>query len=142
MNSGDSPRFGDTPRPPVDTGAGEHHERDGSLDSALDDLERALGSDGGAERSEDTAADDPRAPSIPLLDEVVVPGHTTVDDTPPEHRDGARQRVAERLADEIEVIVQTCLEQEMTRVRQQLRERIREHIAITLPELLDALEDD
>lgn len=48
-------------------------------------------------------------------------------------------RVAQRLASEIEVITQTCLEQSLERVAAQVREQIRAHINIVLPEILEEM---
>ena len=48
-------------------------------------------------------------------------------------------KVAERLASELEVITQACLEESLEHVAAEVRRRIRAHIAIVLPEILEEM---
>lgn len=88
--------------------------------------------------------------TIPLLNDVVVP----VGDGPPgqigehEHRealesdaenDEAYRKLAERLANEIEVIVQARVEAAVNDAAKDIREQVRNHLEIMLPEIIDEL---
>lgn len=79
--------------------------------------------------------------TIPLLNEVVLPGQTDAAeplDAPPELSPMA-QRLFDRLASEIDVIVQTGVEDALKAAAKDIRKRVRNHVAIVLPEILDEL---
>ena len=91
--------------------------------------------------------------SIPLLEDVVLPGNvvnepaTTPDDISPgpdpvtaaadDHH--YQDRVARRLASEIEIIVDTQIEAAMRQASEEIRRQVTAHIQIVLPELLEDL---
>ncbi|MCP5149325.1 MAG: hypothetical protein H6983_12570 [Ectothiorhodospiraceae bacterium] len=109
---------------------------DGALDRALDDLEDILGHRDG--RESDSAPH-----SVPLLDDVVVRGDRrgagidALGLSPEEAR--ALERVAVRLASEIEVILNARIETAVTEALEDVRRQVRNHIEIILPEILDEL---
>ena len=129
-----------------------------SLSEALSDLERMLqrhrGSDPGGARDAadgrtDPPHDDEEQYTIPLLDDVVVPGvpvptaepapavraFDAVEDDEP----ALRRRIAARLASEVEVIVQDRIEAALETAREEIREQVRNHMDIILPEVVDEL---
>jgi len=88
--------------------------------------------------------------TIPLLHDVVVPGgdepNEPVSDQrrgePPEPRAEATEacrKLAERLANEIEVIVQARIETAVQEAAEDIREQVRNHLEIMLPELIEDL---
>ena len=94
--------------------------------------------------------------SIPLLDEVVLPGGGELLPVSPgpdveplvDHRAefqaladiaGAYRPVFDRLASEIEVIVQSGVDEALSEASKNIRRRVNEHIEIVLPEILDEL---
>jgi hypothetical protein len=89
--------------------------------------------------------------TIPLLHDVVVPG---VDDAagriaesgpggdmraPEVDDEEACQKLAERLANEIEVIVQARVEAAVGEATREIREQVRNHLEIMLPEIIEEL---
>jgi len=128
-----------------------------SLNDALDDLEDMLDlHDGGDERrptddddasTEDAGDDDLDVQySIPLLNEVVTPPVLrAVPSTPSPDAPGDDQyqesvaRMAERLGSEIDIIVQSAVDEAVDLLRRDIGERLREHLDITLPEVLEEL---
>jgi hypothetical protein len=128
-----------------------------SLSDALNGLERILehrratphaDKAPGAEQA-DVAPIDAQY-TIPLLNDVVVPGGdaalgqmngqsagvsvaAVVDD------DEAYRKLAERLANEIEVIVQARVEEALQEASKDIREQVRNHLEIMLPELVEEL---
>jgi hypothetical protein len=122
-----------------------------SLNEALSDLERMLQRhrDGG-ESAPPEPTDDGEQFTIPLLDEVVVPGvpvpdidladGSSEDDVPlVDDEPALRRRLAARLASEIEVIVQDRMEAALAQAREEIREQVRNHMDIILPEIVDEL---
>jgi len=89
--------------------------------------------------------------TIPLLHDVVVPGgdepHEPVSDQPrgeplepgAEAAEACR-KLAERLANEIEVIVQARIETAVQEAAEDIREQVRNHLEIMLPELIEDLD--
>ncbi len=88
--------------------------------------------------------------TIPLLHDVVVPGGGGPDeqatDQPPGEplEPGAEaaetcRKLAKRLANEIEVIVQARIEAAVQEAAGDIREQVRNHLEIMLPELIDDL---
>jgi hypothetical protein len=84
---------------------------------------------------------------LPILDQVVVPGHIAPSPRPapppaaaptppslPPHAD-----LVKRLVNEAEVIVESCLDEALDRARKEVRTRIRQHLAIVLPEVIEEL---
>jgi hypothetical protein len=122
-----------------------------SLNEALSDLERMLQRHrGSGERVPQDPPDDGEQYTIPLLDEVVVPGVSVPgSDAPgaPPAEDAAldddepamRRRLAARLASEIEVIVQDRMEAALATAREEIRAQVRNHMDIILPEIVDEL---
>ena len=128
-----------------------------SLSEALSDLERMLqrhrAGEAGARGVPDADAptDDSEQYTIPLLDDVVVPGVpvSAPEPAPAPAADGfdaaeddepaLRRRIAARLASEVEVIVQDRIEAALESARQEIREQVRNHMDIILPEVVDEL---
>ena len=123
-----------------------------TLGNALDDLESMLdrhrSSDGVpdpdlADAEGEDAAEDDGQYHIPLLNDVVLPPPSApaggkrlpLDDD----YDEAVERMTERLASEIDVIVQSAVEEAVDLLRRDVAERLREHVEITLPEILEEL---
>ena len=123
-----------------------------SLNAALNDLQKILDQRSPAEKPEPTV--DPlehSQPSIPLLDNVVVPGipieNGVVDvETagrppmdPPLSANADFRRIVDRLASELDIIIQSRVETAMREVSKDIKARIRTHIDIILPEILEEL---
>ena len=111
-------------------------------------LQRHRGGEARGAGGEPAGEDDDQY-SIPLLDEVVVPG-TAVPEALPSPADAepealaddepsVRRRLAERIASEIEVIVQDRLEAALARAGEEIREQVRNHMDIILPEIVEEL---
>ena len=123
-----------------------------SLNAALNDLEQILDQrSNDADRNvEPNPVDDPQL-SIPLLDDVVVPGILAEDRqqdlgpsdnfplSPPLSADADFRKVVDRLASELDVIIQTRVETAMREVSRDIKSQIRTHIDIILPEVLEEL---
>ena len=85
--------------------------------------------------------------SIPMLDDVVVPGagldHAPlVDDEAPTRtllERALAEKLVERLASEIAVIVETGVEEALRDAGEEIMSRVRNHLDIVLPEILDEL---
>ena len=115
--------------------------------AALDTLEEML-----ADRKPDEAEtySSPRMEqdgqyNIPLLDEVVLPGDETVGLPPtvsPADLSPVAQRLFDRLASEIDVIVQTGVDDALKAAAKNIRARVKQHVAIVLPEILDELSQE
>lgn len=123
-----------------------------SLNEALSDLERILESQRDAPEKADKTTATPAGEqyNIPLLDNVVHPGGTADDDTPehyvpptappgsPEYEEACRILVT-RIANEIEVIVQSRIETALSSATEEIRQQVKNHIEIMLPEILDEI---
>lgn len=111
---------------------------DGSLDAALDNLESFIE----RRRPDSSAASDEHDHSASG------PSAGAAVDAVPERRPfevsaSACHRIAERLASEVEVIVNARLESAVRDALADARREVRNHVAIVLPELLeDILNDD
>ena len=128
-----------------------------SLNEALSDLEHMLdgrpdGEDTELSQTESTVSGEQY--TIPLLDDVLVPGVELIDEVddiddpvPAVQRqltsveDDASQAIIERLTNEVEVIVQTGVEQALQEAMEVITERVRKHVNIILPEILDEIAD-
>lgn len=88
--------------------------------------------------------------SIPLLHDVVVPGGDPSAGERPDAERGALPgasiedeeayaKFAERLANEIEVIVQARVEAAVNHAAKDIREQVRNHLEIMLPEIIEEL---
>lgn len=137
-------------RQDADTSAAEE-----SLSDALNGLEQILVNRHRAPSPAETPAESTPTPAsensqytIPLLHDVVVPGG----DGPAEQSEGhgqahppdldddeACRKLAERLANEIEVIVQARVEAAVLEAAGDIREQVRTHLEIMLPELIEEL---
>jgi hypothetical protein len=141
-------------KPPPDGVPPDDDEIEESLNEALNDLEQMLTKHRGAVENAprtEPAAEDGDQYTIPLLDEVVIPGvkvHAAVppaargEDPQPAIEDdepALRRRLAARLASEVEVIVQDRTEAALEVAREEIRERVREHMDIILPEIVEEL---
>ena len=134
-----------------DTGGG-----DAPLHEALDDLEHMLGPGGipATGRSVATAGrvphDASHAPESTGFNspEEEIPGASlrpadAAGATGVEAWDPARYRLAaERLASEVEIIMNARLEAALARLGEELRRDLRNHIEIVLPEIVSTLADD
>lgn len=125
-----------------------------SLNDALNDLEQILqkrrpSADAGSKpRSEVSSG---QQYDIPLLHDMVIPGRE-VTGTPPagherpeppkpgsaEYEEACRLLVA-RIANEIEVIVQSRIEAALESATDEIRKQVKNHIEIMLPEILDEI---
>ena len=117
-----------------------------SLDEALDYLERMLeGREGSQSERPGSPPAEEHQYEIPLLDEVVRPGSESEPAPFPaaEHEGEAfeelSRRVAERLASEIEIIVNDSIERAVGEALADAQARIRDHLAIVLPEIVEEL---
>jgi hypothetical protein len=127
-----------------------------SLSEALSGLEQILEQRrrGGPEARQ-PAGDPPQATqanaqyTIPLLHDVVVPGddppgpaavHDDMEALDPgiEEEEVCR-KLSERLANEIEVIVQARIETAVQEAAEDIREQVRNHLEIMLPEIIEEL---
>jgi hypothetical protein len=81
--------------------------------------------------------------NIPLLDEVLLPGFEDIErpfpDVPPVVLSPVAQRLFDRLASEIDVIVQTGVDEALKAAAKNIRARVKQHVSIVLPEILDEL---
>jgi hypothetical protein len=125
-----------------------------SLNEALNDLEQILEkrkppATSGKKRVAETPAR--RQYDIPLLDEMIRPGRVVADrpaagnqaPAPPvpgsaEYEEACRLLVA-RIANEIEVIVQSRIEAALQSATDEIRRQVKNHIEIMLPEILDEI---
>ncbi len=125
-----------------------------SLSEALNGLEQILEhrQRAGRETGKPAEKEPPPVPAdpqytIPLLHDVVVPGS---DGQGPEHDHGgplehgveeaeACRKLVERLANEIEVIVQARVEAAVQEAAEDIREQVRNHLEIMLPEIIEEL---
>ena len=101
------------------------------------------------------APEQPKPPAdgqytIPLLHDVVVPGSDLPETPSPDQGPAdsmtedaeeteAYRRLAERLANEIEVIVQTRVEAAVQKAAEDIREQVHNHLEIMLPEIIEDL---
>ncbi len=137
------------PKPPADDGITENGDE--SLHQAIDALEGML--DGSSASSEQETEDffpeagDEGERELPLLQDIVMPGHPGVDkrdDGWNAYRGGPeveeiRKRVRQRLASEIEVIVQCGFESALQDISKEILARLEQHLDIVLPEILDEI---
>ena len=93
-----------------------------------------------------TASADDAQYTIPMLNEVVVPGDApsagAADVEPPDpgpEEEELCRRLTERLANEIEVLVQARIETAVQEAAGDIREQVRNHLEIMLPEILEEL---
>ena len=126
-----------------------------SLSDALNGLEQILENRQGApskakdsDESQRIAANEDSQYTIPLLHDVVVPGsdgsvgqsaeaHPGQAPGPELDDDEACRKLAERLANEIEVIVQARIEAAVREAAEDIHEQVRNHLEIMLPEIIE-----
>jgi hypothetical protein len=126
-----------------------------SLSDALNGLEQILENRQGASSTAESSDESRRIPAnedsqytIPLLHDVVVPGSGgSVDQSAEAHPGEARGpnldddeaclKLAERLANEIEVIVQARVEAAVREAAEDIHEQVRNHLEIMLPEIIE-----
>jgi hypothetical protein len=155
----DSPKQSGHADNTVDVGIDQHLDQapaEESLSEALNGLEQILeqrrrGGGEAGQRAEDLpqAAPADAQYTIPLLHDVVVPG-----DEPPGSAAGhddmqaldpgideeeVCRKLSERLANEIEVIVQARVETAVQEAAEDIREQVRNHLEIMLPEIIEEL---
>ncbi|MDX1512653.1 MAG: hypothetical protein R3174_02820 [Gammaproteobacteria bacterium] len=134
------------PKKPKDAAAAEV-----SLNEALNDLERILESQKDAGDAADKTTETPAGEqyNIPLLNDVIVPGAERSDSHEPyvpptappgspEYEEACRLLVT-RIANEIEVIVQSRVEAALSSATEEIRQQVQNHIEIMLPEILDEI---
>jgi len=125
-----------------------------SLNEALSDLEQILEKQRpSADSREKQATETPSGQQydIPLLDDVIMPGRGAADIPPTgygspeppkpgsaEYEEACRLLVA-RIANEIEVIVQSRIEAALQSATDEIRQQVKNHIEIMLPEILDEI---
>ena len=140
---------------PVSNGAGEEHNDDesGALPadaddalSAIDNLEALLserhGMPGPAAVGGRVEHDGQY--TIPLLNDVVRTGQVPPGPGPDPDREPPKlspqaQRLFDRLASEIDVIVQTGVDDALKAAARDIRKRVKDHVSIVLPDILDEL---
>lgn len=126
-----------------------------SLSEALNGLEQILEHRQRGPREATEPVPEPEAAAdgqytIPLLHDVVVPGADLPEPEPSgrEQRQApasemeeteAYRRLAERLANEIEVIVQARVEAAVQKAAEDIRDQVRNHLEIMLPEIIEDL---
>lgn len=143
-----------TDKPPPPRRPTPDSDAEASLNEALSDLEQILGGKRSSREPvgvNEPSANDPLGQqyTIPLLDDVVVtpeerhePGQSS---RRPRHGPGSIehdedcQQLIRRLGNEIEVIVQTGVDEALRNANKDIMKRVREHINITLPEVLDEI---
>jgi hypothetical protein len=134
----------------------EHRQHAPVIDQGLDqEIDQAIdqgldqGIDQGAGQEPPPAPDDAQY-TIPLLHDVVVPGTDLPEMPVPDQGRGeppaadieeteAYRKLAERLANEIEVIVQARVEAAVQKAAEDIREQVRNHLEIMLPEIIEDL---
>ena len=136
------------------TARGKARVAKASLNEALSDLEQILEKQRpSADFRKKQATETPTGQQydIPLLDDVIMPGRG-VTDIPPagyeppeppkpgsaEYEEACRLLVA-RIANEIEVIVQSRIEAALQSATDEIRQQVKNHIEIMLPEILDEI---
>ncbi len=92
---------------------------------------------------------DPKQDTLPLLEEVVVPGAVLDDETtPPSKPITPAEPMApvppytdllSRLASELDVIIESCVDEALDQAKQEMMAQIKHHLDIVLPEMLDEL---
>ncbi len=128
-----------------------------SLSEALNGLEQILEhrQRAGRETGKPAENEPPPAPAdpqytVPLLHDVVVPGGDGPAGRGADHDHGgslergvdeaeACRKLVERLANEIEVIVQARVETAVQEAAEDIREQVRNHLEIMLPEIIEEL---
>lgn len=116
-----------------------------SLNEALDALAELLertSAEGGTSESaggDTDAGDEEGSFSIPLLEDVVDPDQEGPQAEPAVSREEIYRRLVDRLTNEVEIIVQTGLDEAVGDARRRILAQIREHIEIILPEVLEEL---
>lgn len=114
-------------------------DNDGALD-AIDDLETLLSERHGMPAKAGERVELDGQYTIPLLNEVVRQGQEDIDPgRPPPTLSPQAQRLFERLASEIDVIVQTGVDDALKAAARDIRKRVKDHVSIVLPEILDEL---
>jgi hypothetical protein len=150
MSDVDGPGKAHPPEQAIDRKDAGDDDIEESLHEALNDLEQMLerheGPRGGRRHAMPDDEDEPD--SIPLLDEVVIPGTAVPaarqpatqrgeETDPADDEPALRRRLATRLASEIEVIVQDRMEAAVEAASAQITQQVRNHIDIMLPEIVD-----
>ncbi len=139
-----------------------------ALDKALDDLEAVLkrehglpevpaGAETDSKPKPGQCMEDDGQYKIPLLSDVVMPGAmelSALDQTqgpdlfvpppaPPRlAEDAACRHVVRRLASELDVIIQSGVDEALREAKKRIMRKIKDHIEITLPEILDEIDQN
>jgi hypothetical protein len=123
-----------------------------ALDDALNRLEGMLArqhvvaEEEPAPEPQETAVPEPEP--LPLLDEVVIPGDLLEEEAseePPErgpiHLETvpAYADLLSRLASELDIIIESCVDEALAQAKQDLLLKIKNHLDIVLPEILDEM---
>ena len=127
---------------------------DDRLDEALSRLEGMLEQHDVVPEEEQGSASDALDASrlepepLPLLDEVVIPGDDFLDESPGEVTTGASAPMQtppaytdllSRLASELDIVIESCVDEALEQARQHLVAKIKNHLEIVLPEILDEM---
>tara|TARA_B100000676_G_scaffold301846_1_gene349638 strand:- start:993 stop:1439 length:447 start_codon:yes stop_codon:yes gene_type:complete len=134
-NTGNDP-VSNTPSPEA-----QNEDADDAL-SAIDDLEALLSERHGMPAPADARArvENDGQYTIPLSSDVARPGQIGPDpDREPPKLSPQAQRLFDRLASEIDVIVQTGVDDALKAAARDIRKRVKDHVSIVLPEILDEL---
>lgn len=116
-----------------------------SLNEALDalaDLLERTSAEGGTSEAAGTGTDtdeEESSFSIPLLEDVVEPDQEGAAAEPSVPREEIYRRLVDRLTNEVEIIVQTGLDEAVGDARRRILAQVKEHIEIILPEVLEEL---
>lgn len=130
--------------------------RQDALDNALDTLQGILEQHHGILEAKDrghpdTAAKKPEP--LPLLEEVIIPGaDAETDETellpeeeeeepspPPLESVPPYADLLNRLASELDIIIESCVDEALAQAKHDLLVKIKNHLDIVLPEILDEL---
>jgi len=135
----------------------DHSAAEESLGDALNGLEQIIENRQGVpsvgqdpDDSQASPASDDSRQTIPLLHDAVVPGSGGTVGQSAERRHGAAlepdleddqacRKLAQRLANEIEVIVQARVEAAVHVAAKDIQKQVRNHLEIMLPEILEEL---
>jgi len=125
-----------------------------ALDNALDTLQGILERHHGVLDPQDSGhADkaDQRSEPLPLLEEVIIRGtdaETEATDLPPEEEEPSPPPLEavppyadllNRLASELDIIIESCVDEALAQAKHDLLVKIKNHLDIVLPEILDEL---
>ncbi|NIR28032.1 MAG: hypothetical protein GWN84_01585 [Gammaproteobacteria bacterium] len=112
-----------------------------ALDALAELLERTSTESGAADAAGSgiDTEDEEGSFSIPLLEDVVQPEQEGAEAEPAVPREEVYRQLVDRLTNEIEIIVQTGLDEALGEARRRILAQVKEHVEIILPEILEEL---